>query len=235
MTMTRIRVLLVSVVAVAAVSAIASASAFAVEKECSTVTSGEAEKLGDVAICKGTPLKEAEGEFPFTSKKKPMTTSKFTVAATGLTVECTAAKNTGTIVATNSALKVSKLIITFENCTAPNPAHCAVAGGKIVTSEVEGVFKEEKTEKIKFTAPSGTFATFTIESSGGTCLAAVLNGKVKGSQECKLTTAETLAVVQELKCEETESALTFAGNPAKFELTEEFELEAKTAFGFYPS
>jgi hypothetical protein len=220
---------------VAAVSAFASAPAFAVEEECKTVASGNAEKQKDVAICKGTPLKEAEGEFPITSKKTPGTESKFTVASTGLTVKCTVAKNTGTIVATNSSLKVAKVVITFENCTAPNPAHCAVAGGKIVTNEIEGVFLEEKTGKIKFTAPSGTFATFTIESSGGACLAAVLNGKVKGSQECKLSTAETLAAIQEIKCEEAESSLTFAGNPAKFELTEEFELTAGGTFGFYQS
>jgi hypothetical protein len=232
---------MLSMLALFAVGAVASASASAAE--CPDTVKGK-----DVAICKttGGVKKEVEGTFTFTSKKKAGTTSELKVE-NGPDIVCTAAENTGKIVATNSSLKITHLVITFTICKVVNTpeteAECKVTEPIVAngggTEGIEGNWLEEKTSPITFKPAVGTtFAEVTITGVG--CIFKVAKAKVVGEQECNLVTPETEALNHVIECTFAGSKLKFGAalNKAEFKLTEEAALsgtEAGKEYGFYES
>jgi hypothetical protein len=231
--MCRFRLIMFSLFAVFAFSAVASASASAAE--CPDTVKG-----GDVALCKGG-IEVPEGStFVVLSKKKAGTESKLEVEG-GPTIKCEEANNSGLINATDSSLKIEKLVVRFEKkCEVTNnaetKANCVVSE-PIKTKEITGTFVGENPEKIKLAPTTGeTFAEVTIKNNGEkVCVFKITAAKITGTQEAKLPKAKMELVEQELKVEPSESNLKFAGKAAKFELTEEFEINTMEAFSFQQS
>jgi len=92
--------------------------------------------------------------------------------------------------------------IIFTDCTAAKPAHCAVKNGTVTTAEVRSELLASETKPTVTFKPLNTstelFATFKLESSGGTC---ALNGKefkVTGIANAEILKPTEDAVLKEI-------------------------------------
>jgi hypothetical protein len=112
---------------------------------------------------------------------------------------------------------ISEDNLKFTECTLSTPVHCAIEGGAITVNPLFGTAKiVSGTANVLFVPQSGTtFATFTIDSSGGTCIDAEEKGKVTGEDVCTfLEPIQTPEPEHFLECTPDGSVFKFAGKVA---------------------
>lgn len=106
--------------------------------------------------------------------------------------------------------------ITVTGCTVPKPAHCAVKGGTITTTELRShLLPSETTPEVTFEPLNGTvIATFKFESSGGTCSINGKEFKVAGHANVKIVEPTVDAVLKEISANTVAGELTINGEEA---------------------
>ncbi|HEY2142656.1 MAG TPA: hypothetical protein VGG98_11435 [Solirubrobacteraceae bacterium] len=211
------RIVLAALLAAMAFGTIASASASAAE--CPGTETGK------VALC--IEGKKTVGEVPFTAK------ANFGAVLTiegGIAIKCGKVSSKGTFlpVASNAAIKVSKLTVEFTSCTMSAPANCRVKE-PFTLEKLSGEATE--TTFTFFPAENQTrFGVLTIINSGGTCAiggadAVTTEGhKTSLGPVCTLSKVTEESAEHEANCPGSKSHLEINAAPAELELPENIAL-----------
>jgi hypothetical protein len=213
--MTRIKILLWALLAVLALSGLSVASASA--SECPG--SGEG-----VELCsEGHAL---EGTFAISNKTK----SGGSIYIEGImSLQCSTTKSKGQIVAGKGRVEITSDVIEWTGCSLSGHAGCKVKamilgmgpglhGGISLVGEIGEVTLATSEEKQPFTEVSVTGCEQEYE------------GKVLGTQKCKLARVTTEAVGHEVSCTGSESRLKLRTRTVELEFHEEIQLSSGVKF-----